>query len=203
MSEPTAKPSAEEVARELADGLEAKSVPYAVGGALALGLWGVPRGTVDVDLNVWLDPTRPTAAAELLADLGCEFRTAAVVRSFLDKGWAFVLWRGVHVDLYLPTREFHADVLRRRQVRPLRGRDAWFLSAEDLAVFKMILHRLKDRADLESLLVVRAAAFDRGYVRSWLERVAGAHDLRLKTWDELVEAADAAIRLRAERGGSS
>lgn len=191
-------PSAEEVARELADALEARSVPYAVGGALALAAWGVARGTVDVDLNLWVDPGRPTAAAKLLSDLGCEFRTAAVIREFSDKGWAYAFLHGVHVDFYMPTRDFHDSVRDRRAMLPLVGRDAWFLGAEDLAVFKLILYRLKDLPDLESLLVARGRDFDRCYVHDWIVRIAGPRDVRLQTWDELVEEADAALRLRDE-----
>ena len=85
---PPDSPGAEEVARELADGLEARGVDYAVGGALGLAQWGVVRGTLDVDLNIWVDPGRPMEAAQLLGDLGCEFQTGAVVREFSDKGWA-------------------------------------------------------------------------------------------------------------------
>lgn len=186
------KRSAEEVARELADALDARGIPYAVGGAMALGQWGVPRGTLDVDLNLWVDPARPTEAAHLIGQLGCQLNSAAVIRSLLDKGWAYAFLHDVHVDFYLPTRDFHASVLARRQRRPLLGRDAWFLSAEDLAVFKLILFRLKDKADLEALLVVRGREMDREYVRTWISRIAGGGDLRLKTWDELVDSARAA-----------
>ena len=42
------------VARRLADALEAEGLPYAVGGALALSNYAPPRGTVDVDINVFI-----------------------------------------------------------------------------------------------------------------------------------------------------
>jgi hypothetical protein len=189
-------PSAEEVARELADALEARGVDYAVGGALGLAQWGVIRGTFDVDLNIWVDPGRPAEAAYLLGELGCDFKTGPVVRELADKGWAYVFRRGVHVDVYLPTGEFHDGVRQRRRRKPLCGRSAWFLTAEDLAVFKMVLYRTKDRADVEALLLIRGREFDRSYAREWLSRIAGASDLRLRTWDELVAQAEAAIRLR-------
>lgn len=197
MSDAAGAPSsAEEVARELADALETRGVDYAVGGALALAQWGVVRGTFDVGLNLWIDPLRPTEAAHLLAGLGCEFKAGAVVRELADKGWAYVSWRGVHVDVYLPTGEFHESVRRRRRRRPLSGRDAWFVSAEDLAVFKMVLFRTKDQGDVEALLVIRGRDFDRPYARDWLARAVGPSDHRLKTWDEMVAQAEAAVRLR-------
>lgn len=196
MSDAQGGHSAELIARELADALEARGVDYAVGGALALAQWGVVRGTFDVDLNIWVDPGRPMEAADLLGQLGCEFKAGAVVREFIDKGWAYVFRSGVHVDVYLPTGEFHESVRQRRQLKPLCGRHAWFLSAEDLAVFKMILYRTKDRGDVESLLVICGREFDRTYSRDCLVRILGPSDLRLKTWDELVAQAESAIRVR-------
>jgi hypothetical protein len=184
------------VARELADGLEARGVDYAVGGALGLAQWGVVRGTFDVDLNIWIDPGRPAEAAHLLVQLGCEFKMGAVVREFADKGWAYVVRYGVHVDVYLPTGEFHESVRLRRQRKPLCGREAWFLAAEDLAVLRMILYRTKDRGDVEALLVIRGRDLEGSYARGWLARIAGPSDPRLKTWDEMVSQAEAAIRIR-------
>ena len=48
--------SAADVARRLADRLDENGIPYAIGGALALGVWGAPRNTVDVDISVFVDP---------------------------------------------------------------------------------------------------------------------------------------------------
>ena len=42
-----------EAARQIGSCLDEDGVPYAIGGALALGVWGVPRATKDVDLSVF------------------------------------------------------------------------------------------------------------------------------------------------------
>lgn len=44
-----------EIAAHLAAALDAAGVPYAIGGAIAYGLWGDPRGTSDVDVNLFVD----------------------------------------------------------------------------------------------------------------------------------------------------
>lgn len=44
------------VAGELAERLTSRHQEYALGGAIALGYWGVPRGTVDVDLTLYVPP---------------------------------------------------------------------------------------------------------------------------------------------------
>ncbi len=43
-----------ELAVLLAGCLEAIGIPYAVGGAVAYGFWGAPRGTQGLDLNLFL-----------------------------------------------------------------------------------------------------------------------------------------------------
>ncbi len=198
MSEQPSSHDPASVARELADGFEARGIDYAVGGALALAEWGVARGTTDADLNVWMDPGKPMEVAELLGKLGCEFKPSAVVRGFRDTGLAYVLLHGVHVDIYLPTRDFHASVRARRKRLPLMGRDAWFLSAEDLVVFKLIIFRGKDLVDVEALATARGEALDRAYVRDWLTRIVGPRDLRIQGWDEILQRADAALQRMKE-----
>ena len=76
MSEPNASVNAVVVASRLAEQLESRGQEYAFGGAIALGYWGVPRGTVDVDLTIYLPPERPTECVWLLQDIGCEVSAA-------------------------------------------------------------------------------------------------------------------------------
>lgn len=54
-------PDSYQVAEELAARLEAARCEYAIGGAIALGFWSEPRGTLDVDVTLYLpldDPHR-------------------------------------------------------------------------------------------------------------------------------------------------
>jgi len=44
-----------DVLARLADRFDEDGLPYAVGGALALGAWGVPRTTSDVDVSVFVN----------------------------------------------------------------------------------------------------------------------------------------------------
>ncbi len=50
------------------------------------------------------------------------------------------------------------------------GESVWFLSAEALAVFKLLFFRPKDLADLERLVAVQGRALDRAYVRALLAK---------------------------------
>jgi hypothetical protein len=59
-----------DAALRVAHSLEERAVPYALGGALAYGLWGVPRATLDVDLNVFVEPEALGPVFEAFAALG-------------------------------------------------------------------------------------------------------------------------------------
>jgi hypothetical protein len=50
--------TAVEIARDLADVLEQRGLPYAIGGALALAFYSPPRATIDVDVNIFVSPAR-------------------------------------------------------------------------------------------------------------------------------------------------
>jgi hypothetical protein len=39
----------------LAAAFEAAGISYALDGALAYGIWGIPRATLDVDINIFVD----------------------------------------------------------------------------------------------------------------------------------------------------
>jgi hypothetical protein len=58
---PTESLDVADVARRLAAALDARQQEYAFGGAIALGYWAQPRGTVDVDLTLFLPPDKPSA----------------------------------------------------------------------------------------------------------------------------------------------
>ena len=64
------------VAKRLAEQLQSRGIEYAFGGAIALGYWGAPRGTLDVDLTLFLPADQPSECIRLLQDLGCELSAA-------------------------------------------------------------------------------------------------------------------------------
>jgi len=61
---------AAEAATRIGRALEAAGIDHAIGGALALGVHGVPRGTLDVDLNVFVSEERLGAVFDVLCGVG-------------------------------------------------------------------------------------------------------------------------------------
>jgi hypothetical protein len=184
-SEADAPINALSVAANLAAELEAGGWEYAFGGAIALGYWGTPRGTVDVDLTLYVSPERPSECARLLGDLGCQFAAAQLTQSLSEHGFASVLYAGIRLDVFLPTIPFYEEARLRRKRVEFAGRPMMVWDAESLAVFKMMFFRRKDVADVEQMLRARAAEFDRPWVRKQLAAMYGPGNPRLSAWDEL------------------
>lgn len=188
----TIAPDAFTRALALADAFERAGVPYAIGGALALGIWGVPRGTVDVDLNVFVEPAEADRVVDTLESVGVTVdRTRARAES-IERGMVIGTWDGMRIDLFLPSIDFSYEALRTRSRRSALGQEAWFLSAEAVAVFKLLFFRSKDMSDLERLVAV--APLDTAYVRGWMVDMMGEDDPRLTKWDELVSAFGSTVK---------
>jgi len=173
------------VARHLARQLDSRGQQYALGGAIALAYWGTPRGTVDVDLTLYLPPERPSECTLLLADFDCEFSAAEAAQSLREHGFCRVTLRGLRVDVFLPTVPFYEAARRRRKQVELGGQPVTIWDAESLAVFKMMFFRRKDLTDVEQILRTQGAAFDRTWVRGHLAAMYGPRDPRLVEWDNL------------------
>ncbi len=164
--------------------LTAHDVPHAFGGALALA-WCTQqaRGTVDIDVNVFLDPT---STAEVLAALPTEIVWSIEQEVALKRDGQVRLWWGTTpVDVFLNTTEFHAQVAVRAQSREFNGVDVPFLACTDLAVFKAFYNRTKDWADIEAMIEMQTLDVDR--VIGVLTRYLGRHDERLDRFLGLVE----------------
>ena len=185
MYEPNPPTDAATVAASLAGELHARGQEYALGGAIALGYWGIPRGTVDVDVTLFLAPERPSDCIWLLQEIGCEVRAATAAESLREHGFCRVTCAGLHVDVFLPLIPFY-EVARKRRVRvELGGQPVWVWDAETLVIFKMMFFRRKDLADVEQVLTVQGPRFDRLWVREQLLAMYGTRDPRLAAWDEL------------------
>lgn len=182
-----AERSAAEAAQCIADALEKANIPYAIGGALALAVAGVPRGTADVDVNVFIEARHLDALIDLLQHLGITFdKEAANVRARQD-GMFVGRWDGMRIDVFLPSIPFSAEAGRTRtRLTDEAGWSGWFLSAEAIAVFKLLFFRGKDLVDLERLVAVRDE-LDHAYVRRWIVDMMGEDDERIRRWDALVQ----------------
>jgi hypothetical protein len=181
-----AERGAAESAQRIADALEDAGLPYAIGGALALAIAGVPRGTADVDINVFVDMDEAAKVIATLLGLGIVIDQGAALQKVQRDGMFVGRWAGMRIDVFMPSIPFTDEAARTRiRVTDDAGWSGWFLSAEALSVFKLLFFRGKDLVDLERLVAVRSE-LDHAYVRRWIVDMMGEDDERVRRWDDIV-----------------
>jgi hypothetical protein len=176
------------VAAWLGAHFEDEGIEYAIGGAVALGAHGYPRTTADADITVFHDELEVDTLFDSLERAGCLFAREDA-RAELDRIALFRVRCGrIGVDLFIAFHQHHREAMRRRVRLPAPGgAQRWFLSAEDLVIYKLVLFRHKDRADLQGLFAVVGDSLDVGYIRAWIGKLVSDGDSRLAELDALVE----------------
>ncbi len=138
--------------KELLELLNANQVEYLVVGAFALGFYGAPRSTGDIDIWVRVSDENAKRIEKTLLEFGVSsigYRTA----DFLDKNSVIQLGvPPVRIDIIMGISgvEFN-EAYTRRVTTEGGGTTINFISKEDFIKNKKASGRLKDLADIESL----------------------------------------------------
>jgi len=185
----TDDPDAFELGVAIASVLDAAGIPNALGGAIALAAWGVPRATVDVDINVFVDDGGIGEVLDVLErDAGIQVDRTVAQRGHRDDGLMVLKSAsGLRVDVFTPSIEFSWEAARTATRHQILGAEVSLLSAEALAVFKLLFFRSKDIADLERLVATQQGRMDLAYVRRHIADMMGDEDPRVRKWDDLVD----------------
>lgn len=156
--------------------LDRAGIPHAFGGALALA-WCThrARGTIDVDVNLFVRPEQAGAVLQALPS-GVAWDDDDASRIARD-GQARLWWDATPVDLFFSTTDFHDRLASRVRREPFLGVDIPFLACRDLAVFKAFFDRTRDWADLEEMAA--AGSLDVEAVLGVLTHYLGGDDPRV------------------------
>ena len=176
---------ASEVAERLAAQLNIRGCEYALGGAIALNYWANPRGTMDVDLTLFLPPEQPAEVIWQLGEIGCEVNATDAAASLREHGFCQCQYGSIRVDVFVPKIPFYESARQRRRNVLLGNERVMVWDAETLSVFKMMFFRRKDVADVEQILK-NQPSLERAWVRDHLVEMYGNRDARIAQWDELV-----------------
>jgi len=171
----------------LARALDAAAIPHAFGGALALAYYATPRGTHDIDLNVFIPEAKSGAVLRVLAKLGVDAATPKALREARTRGQTRVRWEHTPLDLFFDYDPLHLRCAERvRRVPFGAGATLPILSAEDLAIFKALFDRPKDWNDIAEMLFALGPDFDAAYALGWLRKIVAADDARLARFEALL-----------------
>jgi hypothetical protein len=149
-------------------------------------LWANPRGTLDVDVTLFLPADDISTCVRLLQTIGCTFPMDQATRQLSEHGYCQVEFGGGRVDVFLPLIPFYEEARKRRRTVEFGDQPVRVWDAETLCVFKMMFFRLKDFADVEEILRVQGDRLDKNWVGQRILAIYGPRDPRVARWDELV-----------------
>lgn len=166
--------------------LSARSVPHAFGGAIALAYATLdPRGTNDIDLNVFVAATDAAPVLDALPD-GVAV-PPGTARTIARAGQVRLWWDDTPVDLFFDYAPVHAEAARHRRTVPFAGEHIPVLGPDELAVFKVMFDRTRDWADVEALAA--NDAIDAVAVAASLRTMLPEDDPRFARLEEAVRRA--------------
>jgi hypothetical protein len=134
------------------DSLTEAGLAHAFGGAIALAYCTEePRGTRDLDVNIFVDASEARSA---LAKLPQQITVrAGDVTAVVREGQARLWWGDTPIDVFLNNLPLHEEVAAGVVWVPLAGREIPVLDCVSLAIFKAFFDRTKDWADIEAIAI--------------------------------------------------
>jgi hypothetical protein len=155
------------------DALTKAGLAHAFGGAIALAYFTVePRGTRDLDLNIFADASRAEVALAALPQQITVTRPDidAVIREGQTRLW----WGDTPIDVFLNNHPFHDAVAAAVAWVPFEQREIPVLDCASLVVFKALFNRTRDWADIEAVAEQSPPDIDRA--ASTIAEMLGADD---------------------------
>lgn len=132
------------------DGLAAADLPHGFGGAIALAYCiEEPRGTRDLDLNIFIQPSDAELAFRSLPS-AIEIESDGV-ESVKREGQVRAWWDGTPIDLFFNSLPLHELVANRLVWVPLGDHMIPVIDCVSLVVFKALVDRKKDWVDIEAI----------------------------------------------------
>ena len=165
----------------LHEALDGEAIPHAFGGAIALAYCtSEPRGTRDIDLNVFVGTDQVDNVLDSLPDPVTVTKTSrSTARS---EGQVRVVWNDTPIDVFFNTHAFHSRAEEAIRVVPFETTTIPVLGCSSLIVFKAMFDRTRDWADIEDMI---AAGVDASGALADLNQVLGK-DPRTKRLASLI-----------------
>jgi hypothetical protein len=152
------------------EAMDVAGIPHAFGGAIALAYCTEePRGTRDLDVNVFVPPADAERVLGALP-VGVAFGDDDVTAIRRD-GQARVWWDETPVDLFFDVHAFHRRAAETARSVPFEGTRIPVIDCVSLVVFKAFFNRTRDWADIEAMF--EAGALEGDEALAWVSDLLG------------------------------
>jgi len=188
-----------EILAEIIGTFERLDIPYVVGGSFASSVWGHPRQTRDIDVNLWLEHGH---VERLVTSFQADYLISdAEIERTLHESEEYRSFQILHietlfkVDAFVPHHSRFAEsvLAGARRVQIVPGLEANCMSPEDVIIHKLrwfeLGNRVSDRQwnDIVQVLDIQREQLKIDYLLKWSDHF-GLKDLFLEAMRETEEA---------------
>lgn len=151
-------------------------IAYVILGGLAVSIYGEPRLTADIDVNIMLDKTELDGFLKKAKDYGF-YPIPSDIKRFTKKTGVIpmkfskgkVLGR---CDFIIAENLIEYSGIKRGRLKKIGPIKARFISPEDLIIHKITSSRPRDIEDVEGILIRQRDKLDIRYINNWLKKIA-------------------------------
>lgn len=160
--------------------LERHKVKYLVIGGIAAGVFGEPRATVDIDIDLSIKKNKLNSFLTDAEKAGFSFDITEVNQRVNETGTFRIWYEEVPIDFIIASTKFEENAFKRKHRVRIFGIAANFPSVEDLLLLKIIPARPQDKIDAENIALRHKGRVDEKYLLFWAQKLSDeAEDIRI------------------------
>ncbi|MBU4377229.1 MAG: nucleotidyltransferase [Candidatus Omnitrophica bacterium] len=169
--------------KSLAQCLSAQKIKYAVIGGIAVFVYGEPRFTADIDVNIILESRKIEDFLKQAKKYGFLPRSPRVRRIAQKDGVIPLFFKksGLigRIDIILAENPLEYSGINRAETRKVSAVKVKLVTPEDLILHKITSQRPRDKEDIRGILIRQKGRLDLRYIRSWLVKIDKANSTKL------------------------
>ncbi|MEW6619674.1 MAG: hypothetical protein AB1422_10140 [bacterium] len=163
--------------------LEDESIGYVIIGALASGIYSLPRATYDIDVLIEIEKIKIPKFLESLKKSGFSFDKDHLLKELTQGYLSEVYYKDVRIDIILPVLPYFREVIRRARCFSLYDKEIRFATCEDVIILKLLSDREYDRKDIAGIKEIQTT-IDTDYIKKNIERLIGKETLSYQRFQE-------------------
>ncbi len=153
-------------------------IPYLITGGMAVLIWGRPRFTADIGIELKISDINKLKNA--LFVLGkANYIDENMMKDAITHNGEFNFIHGesgVKVDFWvLKNEQFETSRMKRKIAKEINGQTVYFISPEDLIISKLQWRQISPSSrhmeDIESILKISGDILDKEYLNRWIEKL--------------------------------
>ena len=169
-----------EVIKKLQKACQKSRVKIAFTGGIAVGVYGVPRTTYDVDGFILASIDQIDLLLSALVKEGFKYEKEHFIKVIKDKKFLTLVYSKykMYIDLFVAIDDFEKGILRRSRKLKFNRIAINVIAPEDLILLKLQAGRERDLEDIRGIILENISRLDFKYLKKWAKKLDVYHFLR-------------------------